>query len=495
MSNTLNTAAIYIRVSTDDQMELSPDSQLMELRDFAKKNDLLISNEYIFIETEGISGRKSKNRPEFQRMIATAKTTPRPFDTILVWKYSRFARNQDESTFYKSMLRKKLGIDVVSASEPIIEGMYGRLMEMIIEWQDEFYSYNLSMEVKRSMRAKAYKGGYNGAKFPIGYLADGERLPVIDPATAPIVTTIFDLYVNGYDKNYIVRFLNDQGHLTKQGCKFTTESVEYILGNPFYIGKVRWNVRESSSTSKRNPEEEWIIADAQHESLISEDVFNRAKERTVLSKATHSKHQQPASNTKHWLSGIVKCHHCGKSLSIKKGYKNGSNGFQCLGYRMGLHNESQYVSERKLIASVLDSLRSSLTDDKLEFEIIERKSEYELNTLSLYENELKRIVAKEERARNAYLDGVDSLEEYKRNKELLERRSTELTELITAASTTTVDEKIAKIELLKRIENVISILESDCDFIQKSNALRSIVRKIVFFKDLKTLVFSYFISV
>lgn len=45
---------------------------------------------------------------------------------------------------YKGMLRKKLDIDVVSISEPVLDGMYGRLIEMIIEWQDEFYSYNLA---------------------------------------------------------------------------------------------------------------------------------------------------------------------------------------------------------------------------------------------------------------------------------------------------------------------------------------------------------------
>ncbi|MFI3176714.1 MAG: recombinase family protein [Eubacteriales bacterium] len=494
MNTQLSTAAIYIRVSTDDQMELSPDSQLMELRDFASKNGYLISKEYTFIETEGISGRKSKNRPEFQRMIACAKTTPKPFDTILVWKYSRFARNQDESTFYKSMLRKKLGIDVISASEPIIDGMYGRLMEMIIEWQDEFYSYNLSMEVKRSMRAKALKGDYNGAKFPIGYIADENRLPIIDPATAPIVTTIYEMYVSGYDKNYIVRYLNNNGYQTKFGCKFTTEAVEYILGNPFYIGKVRWNMRESSSTSKKNPEDEWIISDAKHEPLISDNLFNCAKERTSQIKLTYAKHQHPISHTKHWLSGLVKCPICGKSLSLKKGYKNGSDGFQCLGYRMGLHNESQYISERKLTTYVLESLRLALVEQEFQFEIVQQSNK-EYNTLRIYQDELKRIEVKSDRAKVAYLNEIDTLEEYRQNKELLEGRHKELTALIQNLSTEEPDEAAAKDKMLSNIKNVIEILESDCYYMEKATALRSIIKKIVFFKELQALVFSYYISI
>ena len=132
----LKVGAAYIRVSTDGQMDLSPESQLESIVQYAKSSRIVIPKEYIFMESEGRSGKKADNRPEFQRMIATAKTTPKPFDCILVWKFSRFARNQDESTFYKGMLRKKLGIDVISISEPVLDGMYGRLIEMIIEWQD-----------------------------------------------------------------------------------------------------------------------------------------------------------------------------------------------------------------------------------------------------------------------------------------------------------------------------------------------------------------------
>ena len=100
------TGAAYIRVSTDDQLDLSPDSQLDEIKSTTKQNNIILTSDYIFMEKEGRSGKKADNRPEFQRMIATAKEKPKPFDVILLWKFSRFARNQDESTFYKGMLRK-----------------------------------------------------------------------------------------------------------------------------------------------------------------------------------------------------------------------------------------------------------------------------------------------------------------------------------------------------------------------------------------------------
>lgn len=74
---------------------------------------------------ESISGRKAEKRHDFQRMIGLAKTKPRPFSVIIVWKYSRFARNQEESIVYKSLLRRQCGIDVLSVSEPLVDGPFG----------------------------------------------------------------------------------------------------------------------------------------------------------------------------------------------------------------------------------------------------------------------------------------------------------------------------------------------------------------------------------
>ena len=100
----LRLAAAYIRVSTDDQVELSPDSQLAEIRKWAASHGYLVPDEYVYRD-EGISGRKVTGRDQFKRMIGTAKKKPKPFDAILLWKYSRFARNRDDAVMYKSILR------------------------------------------------------------------------------------------------------------------------------------------------------------------------------------------------------------------------------------------------------------------------------------------------------------------------------------------------------------------------------------------------------
>lgn len=158
----------------------------------AKADGYIIPKEFIFEEKKGISGRKADNRPEFQRMIAVAKSQkPSPFKRLYLWKFSRFARNQEESTFYKGILRKKCGVEIKSVSEPIADGMFGRLIETIIEWFDEYYSYNLSGEVLRGMTEKALRSGYQAVPC-LGYKAVGGGRPfVLDPDAVPIVEYIF----------------------------------------------------------------------------------------------------------------------------------------------------------------------------------------------------------------------------------------------------------------------------------------------------------------
>lgn len=497
----IQTGAAYIRVSTDDQLEYSPESQLEEIQNYCYRNNILLSNEHIYIEEEGRSGRKTKNREAFQRMIAAAKEKPKPFDVIVLWKFSRFARNQDESTFYKSMLRKKLNIDVVSVTEPIMDGMYGRLIEMIIEWQDEFYSVNLSTEVTRSMRSRAKKGLYNG-KMPLGYSKKPNEFPVIVEEEAHIVRTIFQMFVNGYDRNYIVRYLNDRGYLTKTGKKFDVDAVKYILENPFYIGKIRWNRRQSSIGSELKEESEWIVADSHHEPLIDKETWDAAQKRTAFIHETYTENRHPVSHTKHWLSGMVKCPYCGKSLSYKSGYTAkgkdyvSGTGFQCLGYRSGLHNESQFISERKLTAAVLSSLHDVLNSTgNLDFKLI-RTSATDLDLeRKLFENELAGLSAKEKRIKDAYVNGIDTLEEYKNNRSIINNRRMELESKLQELQDSDLCPENYKEQFLAKIATVIEMIESDAPFEVKGEALRSIVQKIVLHKETDTLECHYYLVI
>ena len=135
-------AAAYIRVSTDDQVEYSPDAQLRAIKNYCEKNDYYLDPAYIYID-EGYSGRKAKKRPAFMKMIGAAKKKPAPFQAILCHKFDRFARSREDSVVYKSLLRKECGVAVISITETIENDKMSIIMESMLEAMAEYYSINL----------------------------------------------------------------------------------------------------------------------------------------------------------------------------------------------------------------------------------------------------------------------------------------------------------------------------------------------------------------
>ena len=86
----MKTAAAYLRVSDERQDEFSPDSQLKLIREYCARNDISLPDDLIFYD-DGISAKSDKKRDRFNEMIALAKQKEKPFQMILVWKFSRFA--------------------------------------------------------------------------------------------------------------------------------------------------------------------------------------------------------------------------------------------------------------------------------------------------------------------------------------------------------------------------------------------------------------------
>lgn len=469
----LKEVCAYVRVSTDKQEELSPDSQIRLLKQYASKHNMLLT--HIYVEEHGISGKKADKRPAFQEMIAMCKHKSHPYDAILLWKFSRFARNIDESTYYKSILRKKCNVDVISISEPIIEGMYGRLIEMVIEWSDEFYLYNLSGEVMRGMTQKALQGGYN-SNVPLGYMKKrgNENVPEIVEKDAEIIRRIFDMYTKEKRAlSDIATLLNKEGYRTRRGGLFETKTIGYIIENPFYIGKIRWNYYDRENNQRKNPEDV-IISQGKHKSIISEEQFAQANQR-MAEERVHSGYgkKRTAASSGHWLSGILKCSACGASLAYQKGnYPN----FVCWRKGKGLCDTRNYISEKNAIQKVLDILEN-LSQENFFFDYNLDLITSDKPEIVRLQKELKSIDNKMLRIKDAYINEIDTLDEYKKNKTMLLQRAEELRLKIENA------EKVKVLPSAKRkqinFEQIIQLLKDDTiDSLRKANAIRKVIEKL-----------------
>ena len=104
-----NRVAIYARVSTSDQ---STESQLLDLRRYVRERSWHIFNEFC---DNGISGT-TDSRPALNELMNDAKK--RRFDTVLVWRFDRFARSTKHLILAFEEFRN-LGIDFVSYQENI----------------------------------------------------------------------------------------------------------------------------------------------------------------------------------------------------------------------------------------------------------------------------------------------------------------------------------------------------------------------------------------
>ena len=465
-------ACAYIRVSTDKQEELSPDAQKRLLIDFAKKNNMSLLDTDIFLDN-GISGKKADKRPEFMKMIGLAKSKEHPFDIILVWKFSRFARNQEESIVYKSLLKKN-NVEVVSVSEPLADGPFGTLIERIIEWMDEYYSIRLSGEVLRGMTEKALRGGYQSS-MPLGYRMNKDTgIPYIYDTEAIIVRKIYKEYIAGHSYLEIARQLNSLGYKTKRCAAYEERTVEYVLSNPFYYGAVRWN-RQKHDDHTVKPVSEWIIAPGKHEPLIDKETWDEVQHLMALRSKPYK--ARAAGHMQHWMGGLVKCSDCGASLM-----SNNTTSYQCGNYNKGKCQHSHYIKTAELEQAVFNAFRQILDGNmELHYELKKRAYEDDTDDTDRINKQLDKLADKELRIKEAYRAGIDTLEEYKENKQLVRAEREALQQQL--ADLTQTSNAATNAAMLNNISSVLGIItDTTKDTLTRANAIRSVVDHVVYDK-------------
>lgn len=402
-------AAAYIRVSTEEQTEYSPAAQLRELREYAGAHELMLDERFIYAD-EGLSGRRAEKRPAFQRMISDAKSGL--FSVILVHKFDRFARSREDSVVYKSILRRA-GVEVLSIREPLSEGSYSGVMEAIYESFAEAYSINLSQEVKKGMTEKALRGEVQTPP-PFGYRLQAHRY-VPDAHEAPLVLELYRRSAAGQGCFSLARWLGAQGAVTHRGHAFESRTVEYILRNPVYLGKLRWN--PAGRTGRRFDDTSLIIADGTHEAIVPPALWDCVQRQLDERKRQCRKPARPPEGRKHWLSGLVRCAACGATLVWAGGY------MKCSAYLRGRCRSSQHISAAVLENALLSRLRQDLAASlPIGFRLCSPcagKAPAELR--------LQRIGQKLSRLTDAYLNGVITLEEYASRRHTLESEATQET--------------------------------------------------------------------
>jgi site-specific DNA recombinase len=301
----INSVAIYCRVSTEEQATegYSISAQLQTLRQYAHLYGWQIAEEYV---DEGISGKDIKGRPAMQRLISDVDKDK--FQAVIVWKISRLSRNMLDTLVLLDKFEEN-DVKFISYSENFDTGSpIGRLVVQMMASIAEMERNTLSENVKLGMTQRAKEGSWNGGVV-FGYDSIEKEL-IKNQKEAETVQLIFTLYAEGNGLKAITNHLNKVGFRTKRGKYFSINGIATILDNPIYNGKIRWlQVENWDKKRRRGKNVNPILAEGQHEAIISDEIWN-----IVQARRKSRSFKQRQSNEPFLLSSILRCPDCGQGM-------------------------------------------------------------------------------------------------------------------------------------------------------------------------------------
>ncbi len=384
------TAVIYARYSSSSQREESIEAQLSICNAFAERNGYMVIGSYI---DKAKSGTTDK-RPEFQKMIKDSKR--KQFDTVLVYKVDRFARNRYDSANYKSKLREN-GVKVVSATESVGNGDESIIVESLLEGMAEYYSVKLRERVIDGLTVNAGKLLWNGGTLPIGYVVDKEQHLQINEMTSLYVVEAFKKYDEGLTIAEIQSYFKEKGITNTKGKAVSWAAVQHMLSNRRYIGE--YSFRE-------------IVVPNGIPAIVPLDLFERVQEKLEKNKKAPARAK---AEENYLLTTKIFCGHCGTSMNGESGKsRNGEihRYYKCHAVKKKLNDcKKKSVKKEWIEDLVVKETMAMLMDDNAIEAIVSmlmRIQDEESTDLPMYEQQLRETETAIDNAVNAIIGGMVS---------------------------------------------------------------------------------------
>ena len=297
---------LYVRKSTDveDKQILSIEAQLTELREYAKRENLFVVEEFIEKQSAKIPGR-----PIFNLMMD--KLEKEEASGIVSWHPDRLARNSiDGGKIVYLIDRGK--IKALKFPQFWFEPTpQGKFMLTIAFGQSKYFVDSLSENTKRGLRQKVRRGEMPGVA-PLGYINDSRtKTIVVDKKKSLIVKKCFEMFSTGnYRIFQIADFLSQNGILTSNSRSWKIDRVgNMMLKNPFYYGHFKYLGE---------------IHEGVHTPIITKKLFDQVQEVFITRSKPWTKERIP----KPFLR-LLTCGECGMKITGEihtKHYKNGECG-------------------------------------------------------------------------------------------------------------------------------------------------------------------------
>ena len=409
---------LYARKSTedDDKQVMSIEAQLFELREFARKENLEILQEF-----QESKSAKKPGREKFGEMMFRIESLDGV--GILSWHPDRLARNSIDGgrIIYAVDTTRIVSLRFPTFwFEPTPQGLF---MLQVAFGQSKYYSDNLKQNVERGIRQKLRRGEWL-TRAPFGYVNNPKTRNIEpDPVKSKIIVRAFEEYKTGrHGFESLAEFLALHGVTTKSGTPLGKASVSCILKNKAYLGLTKhFNEYFPGSFAP----------------ILSLDLFESVQK--ILKEKSHPRKSKASHNFP--FTGLFRCGECGSMITAQ--WCTSEHGRRYRYYRCTKKKGKcvqKYLREDALFLQLREQLQKiSLPNDWTDY-MLEKVEVWKKESVQSSASSLGQIKDSEQETQNKldtlvslYLDGDIPKEQYLKKKNDLLKQKVSLAEKMESA--------------------------------------------------------------
>ena len=394
-------AGIYIRVSTEDQARegFSLGEQEEKLKQLCDYKGYEVYKVYC---DAGISAKDMEHRPKFQEMLKDMKDGK--INYIVAYKLDRVTRSVRDLEELISQLEKYNTYLVCDRDDVNTSTANGRFFVRMLTVLSQLEIEIVSERTKFGLNG-AIKSGHLPGQVALGFKKDGNRKTIIDPATAPIVKRVFDLYLQGKTFLQISNIFNEEKVLNKS---WKDTHIERIINNRLYMGDY-----EMYKRLKEWKNVEPVIYMNVVEPIIPRYIWEECQAQKIINQRTYTRDRVYTFFQK------LKCPKCGKIMKCK-----GSGG-----------KRKKYVYYN--CEDCHENIRESYVEEEFEKivgQLLRFDNEYNELFLPLFadkekqvdksnlEREIISLTKQKERIKKAYMSEVVELDDFKEDLKVINEK-------------------------------------------------------------------------
>lgn len=400
MDNERKIAAVYIRVSTEDQARegFSLGEQKEKLLALCKFKELEVYKVY---EDAGVSAKDMEHRPQFQQMLQDMKDGK--INYIVAYKLDRITRSVRDLEELITLLEQygcyllcdRDDVNTSTANGKFFVRMLTVLSQLEIEIVSERTKFGLN---------GAIKSGHIPGQRPFGYTKSKDKKMIVDNATRPYVEKIFDMYLEGKSFQQIANYFKENNIYPSKRWKDTT--IQKIIDNKIYMG----DYEQYKRIGKKNNLEPIIYMN------VVEPIISRAK----WEECQRQKERNQRSYTRDRIYTFfqrLKCPKCGRIMKCKGsgGKKRRYMYYTCEKCHINF-NESHV--EQLLENFIYDLLEYDMAVKKFFLPVLEDKNN-NINTKEI-DNEIQELESQRARIKDAYIKGIVKMNDFEADYKLIE---------------------------------------------------------------------------